>query len=358
MPRRTLLTFAGALDPYFREAHEDGRQKGPVLSILASRNFDRVVLAGRPHRHEELERTASAIRQLHPKLQIELRRLDAADTTNHSEILSQLRPLLAGVRQEHPDDTYFISLLSCPPEIHACLVLMVAAGEFPARLLNFRRTVHDGLAGPRLLRELDWSEPLARVDPARLAQISARRDRWDDAEQQGPGSLVPRHYFTVRSVEQALQLCRHDAPLLVQGEPGTQKQLYAALIHQLGARQNGPLIIFNCATLPPALFEAVFFGEDDRDNEGKLHQAASGTLVLIKCQHIPGPLLERLLHAAADGHYYPAGRGRTPVRMDALHLHHRPGSGHGSPTGALLPRRMAPPAVEHRQPAPAARASG
>jgi DNA-binding NtrC family response regulator len=316
MPRQTLVTFTGAHDPYFREPHEDGWQRGPVLTVLAQRKYDHVVLLGRPHRQEELERTHAAVRERHPRTSVEVRPLELGDTTHHAEILAQLRPLLGDLRRARPDDSYTLSLLSCPPEIHASLVLIVAAGEFPARLLNLRRTVHGGLAGPSQLRELDWSEPLARLDAAKLAQLSSRRDRWDDAEQQGPGSLVPRHHFTVRAVEQALQLCQHDTPLLIRGEPGCQKQLYAALIHQLGPRQHGPLIIFNCATLPAALFAAVLFGEEGREADGKLHHADAGTLVLIKCQHIPPATFERLLQAVAEGQYYPAGRHRQPVRVN------------------------------------------
>lgn len=316
MPRQTLVTFTGAYDPYFREAHEDGWQRGPVLTVLAQRKYDHVVLLGRPHRREELERTHAAVRERHPRTGVEVRPLELGDTTDHAEILTQVRPLLAALRQTQPDDTFTVSLLSCPPEIHACLVLIVAAGEFPGRLLNLRRTVHGGFAGPNQLRELHWSEPLARLDAAKLTQLSSRRDRWDDAEQQGPGSLVPRHHFTVRAVEQALQLCKHDAPLLVCGEPGCQKQLYAALIHQLGPRQHGPLIIFNCATLPAALFEDVLFGEAGREADGKLHQADTGTLVLIKCQHIPAEIFERLLEAVAEGQHYPAGRQRQPMRIN------------------------------------------
>jgi len=316
MPRQTLVTFTGAHDPWYREPHEDGWQRGPVLSVLAQRTYDHVVLLGRPHRQEELARTHQAVRERHPRVGVEVRALELADTTHHAEILAQLRPQLGALREARPADQFTVSLLSCPPEVHACLVLIVAAGEFPARLLNLRRTVHGGFAGPTQLRTLDWSEPLARLDPAKLAQLAARRDRWDDAEQQGPGSLVPRHHFTVRSVEQALHLCRHDTPLLIRGEPGCQKQLYAALLHQLGPRQHGPLIIFNCATLPAALFEAVLFGEEGRAADGKLQQAATGTLVLIKCQHIPAATLERLLQAAAEGHHYAAGRERQPVRVD------------------------------------------
>ncbi len=314
MSRPILVTFVGSNDPYYTEGHEDGRLKGPVLSVLDARVFARVVLLSRSHRHEEAERTRSAIARLHPKLPVAARAIELADSTQHAEILGQLRPLFSDLVREADGQTLHISLLSCPPEVHACLVLIVTAGEVPARLLNFRRTVHDGLAGARQLRELDWSKPLARLTPETLALLGTKRDRWDDAELQAPDHAAPRHYFTPRTMEQAVHLSRHGAPLLVQGEPGTQKQIFAALLHQLGPRHDRPLIIFNCAAVAGAIFEAVLFGEESREAEGKLRQADGGTLVLIKCQHLPAEVMLALLKAADAGHYY-VGRSRSPVRM-------------------------------------------
>ena len=311
----TLLTFVGLRDPYYTEPHDDGHQKGPVLTVLDERKFQRVILFARPHRRDHLERTCAILRELHPKLAVEVHAIDAADSTHHPAILATLRPALAKIRRARPDDDYFISLLSGTPEIHACWVLIAVAGEFPARLLNFRRSVHNGQAGPRLLRELDWNEPLAAIKPETLALLSARRDRWDDAELQAPAGNVPRHYFARRSLEQAVQLSRHATPLLVHGEPGTQKQLLAALVHQLGARHAGAVVIFNCATVPEHLFDSAFFGEEGDETSGKLRQADGGTLVLIKVQHVPAPVLARLFKAADDGYYY-GTRTSRPVKAN------------------------------------------
>jgi DNA-binding NtrC family response regulator len=313
MPATTLLTFAGYRDPYYTEVHDDGRQKGPVLTILDERKFDRVVLFGRPHRREQFARTRQMLRELHPKLTVDAQEIEFTDSTYHPPILAELRKVLGKLRRARPDDDYAISLLSGTPEIHACWVLLAASGEFPARLLNFQRTVHDGFAGPRLLRELDWSHPLAAITPEALALLSTRRDRWDDAELQPIAGNVPRHYFVRRSLEQAVQLSRHFTPLLIQGEPGTQKQHLAALIHQLGVRKHGPLVIFNCATVPEPLFEAAIFGENGDDPTGKLRQADGGTLVLIKLQHLPASILLRLFKAADDGNYYGAN-ANLPVK--------------------------------------------
>lgn len=315
MARATLLTFVSYRDPFYTEGHEDGRLKGPVLTVLDERKFDRVVLFARPHRREQVERTRVALRELQPKLAVETCEVNLTDSTYHPDILAALRAALTRLRRARPDDEYSISLLAGTPEIHACWVLIVASGEFPARLLNVRRSVHNGLAGPRMLRELDWSEPLAAISPETLTMLSVRRDRWDDAELQAAASSVPKHYFVRHSLEQAVQLSRHPAPVLIEGEPGTQKQHMAALVHQVSARASGPMVVFNCATVPEPLLEAAFFGEDGDDSSGKLRQADGGTLVMIKLQNVPASLLGRVFKAADDGYYYGA-KARVPLRIN------------------------------------------
>jgi DNA-binding NtrC family response regulator len=67
--------------------------------------------------------------------------------------------------------------------------------------------------------------------------------------------------------------------------------------------------------VPADLFETVLLGEEGDGGDGKLRQADGGTLVLIKAQQLPAPLLARLLKAVDDGHYFRA-RGRTPVKVN------------------------------------------
>jgi len=316
MNRKTLLSFVSYRDPYSLDAHDDGRQKGPVLTLLDERKFDRVVLFSRPHRHEQVDRTRAVLRERHPKLAVEVREIALSDSTHHPEILAELREVLRKIRQDAPDDDYTISLLAGTPEIHACWVLIHVAGEFPARLINYRRSVHHGLAGPRTLRELDWSQPLASLRPETLTLLASHGDRHDDAELQSPAASVPRHYFTRYTLDEAVFLSRHHTPVLIQGAPGTQKHYMAALIHQLSSRHGGPLLILNCATVPEALFESALFGEPGDEASSKLAQAEGGTLVLLKIQLVPGPVLSRLFKALDDGYYYNGGRSREPVRLN------------------------------------------
>jgi DNA-binding NtrC family response regulator len=304
MARQTLISFVGLRDPFASDPHEDGRYKGPVLTILDDRNFDRVILLVRPLRADQAERTRQALRELHPKINVQVIEIELIDSTNHSEIVMRLRAVLAGIHREALDEEWSVSLISGPPEIHACWVLLAVAGELTAKLINFRRTTHNGIAGPRFLRELDWSEPLAALSSETLSLLSARRDRWDDADHQGAAHTTPRHYFSRATLELAVNLSRHYAPLLVKGEPGTQKHLFAALVHQFSNRASGPFVIFNCATAPVEIMDSLLFGEEGTDEEGKLRQTDGGTLVMLKAQQLPSALILRLLKAVDDGQYY------------------------------------------------------
>src|SRR5688500_4445922 len=51
-----------------------------------------------------------------------------------------------------------------------------------------------------------------------------------------------------------------EVPLLIQGETGTGKELFARAAHYLSARRNGPLIPINCGALPDPLLESELFG--------------------------------------------------------------------------------------------------
>lgn len=80
---------------------------------------------------------------------------------------------------------------------------------------------------------------------------------------------------------------RSKAPVLIQGETGTGKELAARALHYLGPRKEEPFIPVNCSSLPDTLFENEVFGHargafTDAKEEfpGLVAQAASGTLFL------------------------------------------------------------------------------
>ncbi len=96
----------------------------------------------------------------------------------------------------------------------------------------------------------------------------------------------PQMQEVVGKVSQAVKISR---PILITGETGTGKELIAKLIHYSGKYQNEPFIALNCATIPPAIWEAELFGHvkgsftDAKANrEGRVTAVRKGLSFLTK----------------------------------------------------------------------------
>lgn len=93
-----------------------------------------------------------------------------------------------------------------------------------------------------------------------------------------------------------------DLPVLIQGESGTGKTLFAHSIHQLSNRSDHPLITVNCAAIPPNLLETELFGKGDRSGrKGRIQLADKGTLFLDDIGSLPLPIQVKLLRLLNDG---------------------------------------------------------
>lgn len=106
----------------------------------------------------------------------------------------------------------------------------------------------------------------------------------------------------------ALQLARHDAPVLITGETGTGKDIIAQLIAKSGSRCTGPLITINCSTLSRTLIESELFGHErgaftgaTARKIGAFEAADGGTLFLDEIGELPVELQPQLLRALETG---------------------------------------------------------
>jgi transcriptional regulator of acetoin/glycerol metabolism len=302
MLRTTLLAFASALDPWYFEREDDEPKEGPLLAALGDRRFDSLVILCRAARRDAAERTARAIRDRPARVPTEIQEVVINDASNHTEVFGALRIVMRRLRARLADTEFSILLGDDPAEIHACWLLLVASGEVEAKLFNFRKTGSRGQRSPRVLREIRWKDPLVSLSPSTLALMAPKRgELYDEASVIQAGG-ASQHLFVARSVEIATQLAPGNTPILLQAEPGTQKTLFAALLHQLSGR-DGPLIVFNCATVPEEFAEKALFGEAEGEEAGpgKLQQAAGGTLVLIKFQKLPERVQLAVMRAVEDG---------------------------------------------------------
>jgi transcriptional regulator of acetoin/glycerol metabolism len=128
------------------------------------------------------------------------------------------------------------------------------------------------------------------------------------------------------NVETAKRVLERNVPILVLGETGTGKEMFARAAHLSSRRAARPFVAINCASIPEALIESELFGYRSgaftgasKDGQrGKLLQANGGTLFLDEIGDMPVTLQARLLRVLEEREVVPLG-GDTPVKLD-IHL--------------------------------------
>jgi transcriptional regulator with GAF, ATPase, and Fis domain len=130
----------------------------------------------------------------------------------------------------------------------------------------------------------------------------------------------PALALVLREVEQVAQT---DAPVLIQGETGTGKDLIARAIHSRSPRGPRPLVTVNCAALPSGLIESELFGYEKgaftgaaARTLGRFEAAQGGTILLDEIGELPLEVQAKLLRVLQSGELERLGSPKT-LKVDA-----------------------------------------
>jgi sigma-54 dependent transcriptional regulator, acetoin dehydrogenase operon transcriptional activator AcoR len=135
--------------------------------------------------------------------------------------------------------------------------------------------------------------------------------------------LRSRDARIARNAEVALRIAGKRLPILILGETGVGKEVFAHALHDSGTRRARPFVAVNCGAIPESLIESELFGyapgaftgARSRGARGKIAHAHTGTLFLDEIGDMQLSLQTRLLRVLAEGEVMPLG-GDTPVRVD------------------------------------------
>ena len=123
-------------------------------------------------------------------------------------------------------------------------------------------------------------------------------------------------------VEKIQQVARCNLPVLLCGETGTGKELFARAIHEYSPRSQKPYIRLNCAALSETVLESELFGHERGAftgaiglRKGRFESADGGTLFLDEIGEISGAFQAKLLRVLQEGEFERVGGSRT-IKVD------------------------------------------
>lgn len=190
------------------------------------------------------------------------------------------------------------------PEIP--VLIMTAYGQIERAVEAMREGASDYLPKP--------------FEPERLLTAVARYYRQvgmpDDL------GVVAEDPATQALLELARRVAATDTTVLLTGESGVGKEVFARYIHHHSARQAGPFVAVNCAAIPESLLESVLFGHEKGSftgaasaQPGKFEQANGGILMLDEVAELPLNLQAKLLRVLQEREVERVG-GRLPIPLD------------------------------------------
>lgn len=165
------------------------------------------------------------------------------------------------------------------------------------------------------------NEELAHTT-AHLHNLQQEMSRFQAADD--PFYAIKGHSASIQAaISSAKKVAQTDATVLIYGESGVGKELFAQAIHQASRRREKPFVAINCGAIPAALFESELFGYQGgaftgakkTGKPGKLELAHGGTLFLDEIGELPLELQVKLLRALQERQFYRVG-GTEPITVN------------------------------------------
>lgn len=157
-----------------------------------------------------------------------------------------------------------------------------------------------------------------RCTPGKRPKRSGRGDSYPPDP-----TIVGKSACVVKAINMAKKVGAYDSTVLLQGETGTGKELFARLIHCRSPRSGGPFIEMNCAAVPPDLLASELFGYEKGSFTGALREGRigtlerchKGTLFLDEIAEIPLHLQIYLLRFLQERSFFRIG-GQRRIEVD------------------------------------------
>jgi DNA-binding NtrC family response regulator len=289
---------------------------GPIAQKIHARPFEEVVIIS-DHTREATEAYVEWLKtQKTTPVFVHYEKLSGP--TNFRDIYEAAVKVLTSIRERHGRDVNLTFHLSPGTPAMAAVWIILAKTRFPAELIE--SSLQEGVKTTAFPFDIsaDFIPDLLRRPDERLERLSAALP----PEAPEFVDIVHRSRVMERAIAKARYVAPRSVPVLIEGETGTGKELFARAIHKASPRQNKPFVTVNCGALPRELVESHLFGHEkgaftgaDRQLKGYFETANGGTLFLDEVGELPLSAQVKLLRALQEGEI--ARLGSTgPIKID------------------------------------------
>ncbi len=196
------------------------------------------------------------------------------------------------------------------------VIVMTALNSIETAVEAMRQGAFNYLQKPLDLKQLRTIVEKAG-ESSRLRRLNRElKQRLD--EKFGFGGVIGNSSVMIAVVERLKRIAPTDATVLIQGDTGTGKELFAQSIHQNSPRKNKPFVALNCGALSESILESELFGhvkgaftDASSDRLGKFEFAGGGTIFLDEVGDMPMATQIKLLRVLENGEVIRVGSNET-----------------------------------------------
>ena len=294
----------------------DGNGLGPLASTLTAVEFDRVELLYNFPEDEVKPYLVWLAEKVNADFQAHA--VSLSSPVNLGEIYQQADSHLARITSSGPE----LSILLSPgtPAMQAVWILL-GKTRYPCQF--YQSSLEQGVQKIEIPFELsvEYVPAASGLSATKISQLAEANAPINAAFD----NIVTRNPRMQTLKAQAQILAQREVPVLIYGETGTGKELFARAIHNASSRASNPFIALNCGAIPSELVDSVLFGHKKgaftgaiSDKPGVFQQAHGGTLFLDEFGELEPVVQVRLLRVLQEGTCTPVGgtkEGSVDVRL-------------------------------------------